>query len=86
MDFQQFLDSAVSSPGEEVFPLPFHVTIFGRGFEKATQSITIPGTSTLEIDLSKFAPMCNYKLQIVPLCPMEDAPDAPADAVSGSDA
>lgn len=79
MNFEDFINSNVKSGGQA---LPLYVTIFGHGFERATQSITVPGTSEMEIDLSKFAPMCNYKLQIVPLCPMEEEPGERAAAVS----
>lgn len=79
MNFEDFINANVKIGGQ---PLPLHVTIFGHGFERATQSITVPGTSEMEIDLSKFAPMCNYKLQIVPLCPTEEEPAERADVAS----
>ena len=80
MNFEEFLKGAIK--GTSAAPLPLHVTVFGRGYQQATQSITVPGTSELEIDLSKFAPGLNYKLQIVPLCPTEVEPAEPGEKVS----
>ncbi len=62
--------------------LPLTVITYGAGFKEGVFSIQIPLFTESEIDLSLLVPGCNYKLQIVPLCPTEDEPAEPGGKVS----
>ena len=62
--------------------LPATLITYGAGFKEGVFSIQIPLFTESEIDLSVLVPGCNYKLQIVPLCPTEEEPAELADAVS----
>lgn len=76
-DFGKFLKEVVK--GDFNAFLPFQITIFGRSFDEAIQSLSVPGCKDLEIDLSKIAPNCNYK--IVVLC-TENEQKEQSDAVN----
>nr|DAU49727.1 MAG TPA: hypothetical protein [Microviridae sp.] len=54
--------------------LPATLITYGAGFKEGVFSLQIPLFTESEIDLSVLVPGCNYKLQIVPLCPTEEKP------------
>lgn len=62
-DFGKFLKEFVKGDLDSF--LPFQITIYGRSFDEAVQSLVVPGCKNLEIDLSKIAPNCNYKIVVV---------------------
>lgn len=62
-DFNKFLKEFVK--GDFNFFLPFQITLFGRSYDEVVQSLTVPGCKNLEIDLSKLAPDCNYKIIVI---------------------
>lgn len=62
-DFGKFLKEFVK--GDFKSFLPFQITLFGHSYDEAIQSLSVPGCKDLEIDLSKIAPNCNYKIIVV---------------------
>ena len=62
-EFGKFLKEFVKGDFDAF--LPFQITLYGRSFDEAIQSLVVPGCKNLEIDLSKIAPNCNYKIIVV---------------------